>query len=418
MPSAFDRRRQSTSDHNPLAGLLDFENVDETAKAAGNPIKAALEGILSLFGLGSILQFVKSILGLDGASPIDPAAIWSSVTDVFLKPLGVFAELIGGFLSGAIIPLLDATKILGLPALFTQVTSGFANIFNGWFGTTTAAGTPGEVATTVAAIKTAVLGGYTITIFGASNHAWPIPAGITQMTGIVIGGGGRAEAGGVADSGTAFGGVGGSSGGYLSAELDLTGLTPGSANLDITVGAAAAIAGADGSVSKIDASTGTLLASSPNSAGITTKEGLVSTSSKAGKGGRGGDVTGSGPSSPTITSTTPGTAGEDTGLATGGGGGGGNASAGAAAGGAGGAGQAGASSDVPLCGGAGGGGGGAAGTTGGFIGSATGGTGGNGGYPGGGSGGGGAAMNASGGVNMTGGTPGLPANGLVALIYK
>jgi len=415
MAGAWDRLgRHSDNDHDPLRSGTDYENVvTDGAQRTGGIIATVLSGIAKLFGLTSLLD----ILDGEADGTFDPSGIWSNVTGIFIKPLGFFAELIGGFLSGSIIPILDPTKILNLPALFTTVSTGFANIYNGWFGGSSATGTPGEVATTVAAIKTAVLDGFTITIFPASNHAWPIPAGITQITGVVIGGGGRGTAGATAGTGSAAGGIGGSSGGYLSAELDITGLTPGSSTLDITVGAAAATAGANGAVSSIVASVGTLLSSSPNDSGIATKEGLVATSSKPGRGGVGGTVTGSGPSSPTISATGNGTAGEDSGVADGGGGGGGIA-AGTATGGAGGAGQAGSSSDVPLCGGGGGGGGGSAGTTAGFIGSATGGAGGNGGYPGGGSGGGGGAMNASGGVNTFGGAPGAAGNGLVALIYK
>lgn len=108
MPRAWDRRQQGSADHNPLSGLLDFESVDETAKKAGSPIRTALDGMLSLLGLGGILQFVQQLLG----GGVDGVAVWTNIANVFLKPLNFFAELIGGFIKAAIIPGLDASKII------------------------------------------------------------------------------------------------------------------------------------------------------------------------------------------------------------------------------------------------------------------------------------------------------------------
>lgn len=395
-----------------IPGVDAFQQLQDWADDLGDMVAD-----IPIFG--PWIEWLLALFGVDIGEPGGPSGLptpqdmWGNVVNAFIKPLNAFAQLVGGLISGAVIPILDPTKILNLPGLFNDVTRGFKNFFEAWFGVPSSATTPeeaaDEVVTTVASIKSAVLDGYTVTIFSASDHAWVIPAGTTQITGVVIGGGGRGGNGQGGGGGLREGGLGGSSGGYLAAELDISGLTPGSSTLDITVGAAASTAGASGGVSSIVASTGTLLASAPNASGISTKDGLLSTTSMPGKGGKGGDANSSGPTA------NDGLAGEDTGLASGGAGGNGIVNPGV--GGSGQSGAAGSSTDVPLCGGSGGGGGGARATNVALTG-VIGGSGGHGGFPGGGSGGGGGASNSGIPSTADGGNAGIPGNGLVALIHK
>lgn len=141
MPRAFDRRKQSTSDldHSPLQGLLNYEEIDETARTVGNPIQILLGFVLNLFGLGGLLDFVNRIVG--GGDLDEPADVWGNIANLFLKPLGIFAEIVGGLISAALIPILDATKVLGLPALINGVF-GFWNSL--WGALTGATAPPAE----------------------------------------------------------------------------------------------------------------------------------------------------------------------------------------------------------------------------------------------------------------------------------
>src|SRR6185312_3940166 len=125
-----------------------------------------------------------------------------------------------------------------------SLITGFVNAFEAWFGTTSTASTPSaaaaQVTTTVTAIRAAVAGGYTLQTFTASNSAWtvdPALAAATEAYAGVVGGGGMGDSGqyyaNSTTGGTALGGVGGASGGFLSAKFDPTTL---GATLNITIG--------------------------------------------------------------------------------------------------------------------------------------------------------------------------------------
>src|SRR5262245_54612037 len=59
MPRAFDLR-QPTMDHSPLANLLDFSNIDQTAEQAGGLIKGYLDSLLD-----GVVEIIKDLTGLD-----------------------------------------------------------------------------------------------------------------------------------------------------------------------------------------------------------------------------------------------------------------------------------------------------------------------------------------------------------------
>lgn len=370
MPGAFDRRRPD-QDRSPLRNLLDFESVRDSAQAGGNPINKALSALGQLFNLPTPQSIVDGITA--GAS-----AIWDAATDIFIKPLNKFANLIGGFLDGLQIPILDPSKILNLPGLFDDVIDGFTGIFNGWFGGG-GTGTAAEVTYTIEAIKDAVINGFTVVTIVSDTVAWAVPAH-AEFIAVMIGGG---------QTGTTS--IGGLHGSYSATPVDLTGITA----LDIQVGTA-------GNVSVIreaagTAHTGPVVVQSPvhgGPGGIATNFGFTPTTSLPGSGGNAG-VSG--------TSNTSGLPGQSSALAVGGTGG----SQGLSGGDGGPGGSVSAGAQV-KCGGAGGGGGGGAS---GAVGS--GGDGGAGGYPGG--GGGGRALGWSGGPNGAAG-PGAP--GVVWLFYR
>ncbi|QNJ55825.1 minor tail protein [Mycobacterium phage PainterBoy] len=294
----------------------------------------------------------------------------------------------------------------GLEDLASDVVDGFKGVFDGWFGGSHGSGSPAEIKQTIEAIKSAVVGGYTIHTFTSSDPAWVLPANTSIATGIVIGGGGRGGTGNTGD-GAITGGVGGSSGGYISQDLDLTGLTPGESTFAVTVGAGATTQATDGQRSKIVASTGTLLESIPNVNGISDLRGFIGTTSAPARGGKGGDAN-SGTN--TVTQGQPG----DNSNATGGAGGQSTASPGN--GGNGGAGGPGDVASPVKFGGAGGGGGGSRVNVSGLQ-QSVGGNGGAGGYPGGGSGGGGAVAGPST-SSRTPGSPGTAPPGLVVILTK
>ncbi|AVJ50238.1 minor tail protein [Mycobacterium phage Mendokysei] len=321
----------------------------------------------------------------------------------------------------SIINAVEQVPVLGqFVQLAEQVATGFKNLFDGWFGRHDGTGTPSEVATVVASMRTAVLEGWNIAIFTTSNPAWLVPENTVQMIGCVINGGGKGGTGrqssGGNGSGTAApGGTAGSSGGYLSAELDLTGVTPGESTLSIVVGAAATSAGTDGGQSSISIGSTVLLAGAPNANGIASAQGLLPTTSRPGAGGVGAGIALNGDGNALVN--VPGTPGEDSGVAKGGQAGASAFASGlpsTATGQAGSKGGDGIAASVPICGGAGGGGGGA-GIGGYSLVIAAGGNGGDGGFPGGGSGGGGAVSST---LSRSPGTGGIPGNGLVAILYK
>lgn len=378
------------SDHDPTSNLLNYEDIDTTTKKAGGQIGGLFGGIASLFGFGNLGDLFSNPVG----------TIWSGVTDLFIKPLGAFAELVGGFLSSLHIPILDPSKILNLPGLFTDVVSGFAGMFNAWFGGSSASGTPAEVVATVESIRVLTKDGYTLQTFTSSNPTWAVPPDLAAAEVAwagVIGGGGKGSSGQfVTGSGSniviGFGGAGGVDGGYFLTPFDPSTL---GATLAVVIGAAATTNGANGGTTSI----GSLASSTPGTSGIATPEGYQASTSKPGSGGAGGEgwsvVGNPGP-------TTDGGRGESS--ATASGGAGGNGAAGSA-------GVLGATGTVPLAGGSGGGGG--SGRTGFGV---SGYAGGNGGYPGGGSGGGGGVGSTGGGGS--GGSSGAAAAGFAFLIWK
>lgn len=98
----------------------------------------AIDLVTSIPVIGPILQWLADIFGIDlgdvGDPGVDPPSLWGGVTDLFIKPLNAFAELIGGLIPSSLISILDPTKILNLPNLFTNVFNGFTGIFNSIFG--------------------------------------------------------------------------------------------------------------------------------------------------------------------------------------------------------------------------------------------------------------------------------------------
>lgn len=261
------------------------------------------------------------------------------------------------------------------------------------------------------AILAAIGGGFTLQTFTSTNSSWSVPldlASAVEAYAIAVGGGGKG-ANGDAGPGTTTvdGGVGGSSGGYTAEKIDPSAL---GSTLNVTIGAAASTAGADGGTTSIvdTDNADTLVQSVVNIGALATLQGYVPSNSLPGTGGAGGPITAS--------VARESEAGESNAFATGG-----TAcppsatsTSGGRTGDTGGAGGAGQTSDTPLAGGAGGGGGGSSRCS--PSGTATGGTGGAGGFPGAGSGGGGAAGQSSGTPNA--GPAGTPGNGFAALIWR
>ena len=321
----------------------------------------------------------------------------------------IISQLFGGssILSSILasnVPGLDASKIttgtfgqsqvtnlvtdLGAKAASTTVTTGFANMFNAWFGSG-ASGTTTEVTTTIAAIKTTVTGGFTLQTFTSSNGAWAVPsdlANASEAYAFAIGGGQKGFNG--SGAGGTNPGNGGSNGGYRSETIDPGALA---STLAITVGAAGGSSGAVGGASSIVSGGTTIVQSLAGIGSIGTKQGYIDTSSTPGDGGNGGNSANGTPGTGNAYAA-GGTAGVKNGAFQNG-----------SPGGAGGAGQ---YTTTPLAGGGGGGGGGGHNGTG-----TSGGTGGAGGFPGGASGGAGSSS----GTAASSGTAG---NGMCALMWR
>lgn len=333
---------------------------------------------------GGLQNFATLVTGINFSQA--PHEVWADIVDVFVSPLEKFAELVGGFISTLAIPILDPSKILNLPGLFSDVQTGWQNMYNAWFGGG-GSGTTFDVTYTVEAIKDAIINGENVVTFAFDEVNWPVPAH-TVCTAILVGGGLPGGVSGDFSVGGGTGGDGGLHGSFKAVGIDLTGIT----HLDIQVGSA-------GNLSYIREANSTphtgqvIVASAPHGSagGIASTYGFTPTTSLPGTGGKGGIGPGS-----------AGQPGGSTPSAAGGAGGasftfgdigapGGSVSAGA----------------QTKCGGAGGGGGGAASAV--FNG---GGPGGAGGYPGGGGGGGGASRTAPG----VAGGPGAP--GVVWLFHR
>ncbi len=302
-----------------------------------------------------------------------------------------------------------------------DLVEGFMGMWQSWFSFGSPPSSPQDAAVeTVEAIRAAVSGGFTLQTFTASNGSWPVPAELKNATEAyagAIGGGGRGAQGDQTSTQevTAFGGVGGSSGGYVVERFDPSSLGD---TLAVTIGAGAATAGQNGGVTSIvdTDNAATLVESVPNIGAIATPLGYQVSASAPGRGGKGGDAL---MVSQTNVFAENGSPGESSGAASGGTGGTGSAvSGGTVTAGNGGSGANGQTNNTPISGGGGGGGGGGAASHNWIIGmTATAGNGGNGGYPGGGSGGGGGLAAQSLAIKA-GGNPGVPANGFAFLLWR
>lgn len=268
-------------------------------------------------------------------------------------------------------------------------------IVNGWFGGSSATGTPTEVQETIETIKQAVINGYTVdTITSSSSYDKPSPT-ISELVVIGVGGGrpGAAGTNGTIAASGGTGGAGGNTGGYLVQQFDPADITwP----VSVTIG-----------TSNNNSSFGPYLTTAPGAGGIATSFGYAYTASNPGSGGMGG----AGAYSPGGTvNGVNGVAGNGSAAAAGGAYG-----AGARPGGAGTAGGAVSAGATVKCGGAGGGGGGGGGNAGGTA--YVGGVGGAGGYPGGGGGGGGGG-GANGSFAANGAAGGAGATGVLWVFWK
>lgn len=401
--------------------LLDkiFDLVDEFDDWLGgfDGLLGSFDDLLGIFGgattAGGVGNFIEDLLGLFG----NPTGLGSGSPGLpSLDDIPILGDILGLFGGASTSAQADnfVTNLLSLfgapsgltttPGSFNPVSAGveivstiipdllggFAGLFNGWFGGSSAAGTVTEVIQTAEAIRAAVTGGYTLQTFTTSNGAWAVPpelAAATECYVFAIGGGQKGfNSSGVGGTNP---GAGSTGGGYRSERVD-----PGTlgSTLAITVGAGGASSGAVGGVTQIMNGATTLVQSVAGIGAIGTLEGYIETVSAPGNGGAGGD------------DTSPGTPGTGNAFATGGSGGAYNGTF--SNGGTGGAGGAGQYTQTPLAGGGGGGGGGPANGTG-----RTGGTGGNGGFPGGGSGGGGHSSGST-------APSGTAAAGLAAIVWR
>ncbi|WP_182871628.1 hypothetical protein [Mycobacteroides abscessus] len=280
----------------------------------------------------------------------------------------------------------------------SNVTQVAQSIFNSWFGGSTAAGTPAEVEQTIAAIKQAVINGYTVdTITSSASYDRP-SANITDLVVIGIGSGSNGYAG--SSGTTSAGGVAGSgglNGGYLALKLNPAAITwP----VDVTIG-----------TNGNDTSFGPYLTTTSGAGGIQGDFGYQATSSTPGSGGAGG--TGGFKAGTSANYGTTGRTGVSSAAASGGTGG----SPSALPAGPGTAGDSVSAGAEIKCGGAGGGGGGGGNPTG-TLAQGRGGDGGAGGYPGGGGGGGGGGAGWSTGSKGSGGSGGPGASGVLWVFWK
>ncbi|SKH54669.1 Uncharacterised protein [Mycobacteroides abscessus subsp. massiliense] len=378
-----------TNAGNTIQAIVDAINaaVGQAAGQAVASIQAAIAGIQSLaHQAGTNLQ--SMIDGLLGGSNNPISAFVTSLMGTksqaaaALTPSSTInAAQVSGVLTSGNIPNITAAMSTDLTSAVNNLTAGFQNIYNAWFGGSTAAGTPAEVQSTIAAIKTAVQNGYTVDTI-TSSTTWTKPANITELVVICIAAGLNGADGTQGNAGAEqSGGLGGIGGGYLVQVLDPTAV---SSTVPVTIGSPASPTTSFGSYAS---------ATSGTAGGIPSQFGYTATSSTPGSGGKGGAAA-------NVNATKhqdPGTAGTGSAIAAGGTGGspgnagspGGSVSSGA----------------LTKCGGGGGGGGGGKY---GDIGASAG-NGGAGGFPGGGGGGGGgASAGISGASKGTGGPGGAP----------
>lgn len=296
--------------------------------------------------------------------------------------------------------------LVGIPA-------GILNGFNP--NAVVSGGAQAAAVATGEAIRTAILGGWTLQVWTASNAAWTVPDEMRyalEAWVFAIGGGARGEAGSTlenADNVITLGGRSMPSGGYIGKRIWTP--TDLASTLAIVVGAASGSAGVNGALTTVHSGATLLVESIPGVSGIDHPLGPQLTSACPGNGGRGGDAMV--PASTTGQYATDGEDGQSTFGALGGLGG--AKSLGNSAASAGTSGGAGVTGAAPVIGGAGGAGGGGHSR---YGGSPTGGNGGNGGYPGGASGSGGAAASNGTIYSPTGGTPGTAGNGLAWALWR
>lgn len=389
------------------SAVADIQERLQAITADGKITASEIVGLIQqaqVSGLAIMQTVINQILDILNGNIVTPInSLVQGVKDWFglnqnkTSALNSSGQLDAGNLVGEI----AKESVEGLTDLGANVTGIAKNIFDKWFGGTSAAGTPAEVAQTIEAIQQAVIGGWTVDVF-TTNGTWTKPANLIECWMIAINGGGKGMPGGTSQTNADIvpGGLGGSSGGYIGQQIDPASIP---ASVPITVGPGASTNGADGGITSL----GSLVSGSPDGSGISTIAGFTPTTSTPGRGGNGGQATGSG-----------GSRGQDGGAtplaAAGIGGNGINSTGTAQAGTAGGN----ASLSAPTkAGGGGGGGGGGAGSTS-SSGTRRGGDGGAGGYPGGGSGGGGSAVGGGTFATQTPGQPGPAPNGAAIIIYK
>ena len=389
------------------SAVADIQERLQAITADGKITASEIVGLIQqaqVSGLAIMQTVINQILDILNGNIVTPInSLVQGVKDWFglnqnkTSALNSSGQLDAGNLVGEI----AKESVEGLTDLGANVTGIAKNIFDKWFGGTSAAGTPAEVAQTIEAIQQAVIGGWTVDVF-TTNGTWTKPANLIECWMIAINGGGKGMPGGMSQTNADIvpGGLGGSSGGYIGQQIDPASIP---ASVPITVGPGASTNGADGGITSL----GSLVSGSPDGSGISTIAGFTPTTSTPGRGGNGGQATGSGGSRGQDGGATP--------LAAAGVGGNGINSTGTAQ-----AGTAGANASLSAptkAGGGGGGGGGGAGSTS-SSGTRRGGDGGAGGYPGGGSGGGGSAVGGGTFATQTPGQPGPAPNGAAIIIYK
>lgn len=448
MPRVYDRTARAKDDHNPLKNLLDFQDMSPYVEQAGETIRNSFTSVvyeLTGIDLSSWDAFIASLSDGVGIDLPNLSAMLNQIIDIFnglvVTPIntaiqgvkdwwvsvGTFFQntwdsiwqgLTGGTATGKTTADVKTatssttaavnTANTNATSARTTVTSGFQTIANTWSGGTSAVGTPAEVGTTIADMKSAIVGGYTVETLTTSG-SWTVPSNVDTLRefwAICIGAGRGGSSGGKKPSGAVAmaGGFGGSAGSYVAQQVNPADLGAAGDTIAYTVPAGGAGGVADGTASNIsgtaggDASFGTLA----SSAGVT--NGSIAslfgfydaTNSKAGGGGRGQGFIASGGADGL------GTSGASTPLATGG------SAASPGTGAAGGAGGNASTTASTHAGGAGGGGGGTG------TGTTVGGDGGAGGFPGGGGGGGGSCLFTA----SSGGNGGNGGNGVVVLLYR
>lgn len=236
---------------------------------------AGLGGVLN--GINSMVNQVIDIFRGVLVTPINQAL--QDVKDWWNAITGKTSHLdnTGGFDASKLVGEVAKSAVEGLVALGNDVIGGFQAITNGWFGGTTATGTPIEVQATIEAIKQAVINGYTVdTITSSRSYAKPA-ANLSELVviGIGSGAGGFGGSSGTTTTGGAAG-AGGLNGGFLKMNLEPATITwP----VPVTIGA-------NGN----DTSFGSYLTTIAGAGGIQSKSefAFLSTSSTPGSGGAGG----------------------------------------------------------------------------------------------------------------------------------